>query len=88
VSASWGDIGGGCPCSPLHGTGDRSCSTGSSEETSALFLLLEGPVQKTFILRGCRQSGAFRHSAWLGGAWAFVAPGVCLLPVLHRRLHP
>jgi hypothetical protein len=33
VSASWGDIGGGYPCSPLHGTGDRSYSTGSSEET-------------------------------------------------------
>jgi hypothetical protein len=24
---------------------------------------------------------AFRHSAWLGGAWAFVALGVYLLPM-------
>lgn len=24
---------------------------------------------------------AFRHSAWLGGAWVFVALGVCLPPV-------
>jgi hypothetical protein len=46
-----------------------------------LFLLLEGTVQKTFILRGCRQSGglsSFRLSRWCLGlcrSGHLLAPG-------------
>lgn len=85
-----GGIGDGCPCSPLMALGIATalldlwrelCLDSSRWAAAAWFRLrfsfLKALYRRPSVCVVIDIVEAFHHSAWLGGAWAFVAPGVC-----------
>jgi hypothetical protein len=94
-----GVIGDGYPCSPLMalaittallGLWRELCLDSSRWAEAAawfrrLFSFLKALSRRPSVCVVVYIVVAFRHSAWLGGAWAFVASGVCLLPGLSAK---
>jgi hypothetical protein len=94
-AAAWqSGIGGVCLCSFLHVVGDIAALLVFGRNSAWIvldgrrvvirrrFSLLKALSRRPSICVVVDNMLVFCHSAWLGGAWAFIALGVCLLPVL------